>query len=363
VAGVLSLLALDRPVAGCAATKPKPEPLAPLTAKIAGGIAWNQRIEGVQFPLAVTVVKGQFVVAGNDGTVLALDAESGREVWRGSAGAKLSAGVGSDGRFAAVVTREASSSRSRPAARCGASRSASRVRPRRWSPANACSCSASTAACTPSTRRTARKLWSLQRPGDPLTLRKPACSRASRTPAGRAGPRWRARSAHGTCAGRSRSARRAAPTRSSAWPTWWAAGARRRRGLRALVPGGGRLRQRRARHAAWTKTVGGTDGVGGRRPVRLRRRRQRPHHRVEARNGDVAWTSEKLLYRGLARRCRGKTVVFGDAKARCTFCRATTASRCCACRPTAARSSRAGGVGHDDAGGDAQRRLFAFRPE
>jgi outer membrane protein assembly factor BamB len=67
---------------------------------------WNQRIEGVQFPLAVAVNGAVFAVAGNDGTVLALQADTGREVWRASVGAKLSAGVGSDGRFAAVVTRE-----------------------------------------------------------------------------------------------------------------------------------------------------------------------------------------------------------------------------------------------------------------
>src|SRR5207244_3612237 len=33
-------------------------------------------------------------------------AETGAEVWRGNAGAPLAAGVGSDGRYAAVVTRD-----------------------------------------------------------------------------------------------------------------------------------------------------------------------------------------------------------------------------------------------------------------
>jgi outer membrane assembly lipoprotein YfgL len=50
------------------------------------------------------VNQGVFTVAGSDGTVLALDAASGREVWRANAGTPLSAGVGSDGRFSAVVT-------------------------------------------------------------------------------------------------------------------------------------------------------------------------------------------------------------------------------------------------------------------
>ena len=94
-------------IAGCASSsKPRPQPLEPLVPKMGAGIAWSQRIEAVQFPLAVAVTQGLFTVAGNDGTVLSLDAESGREIWRANAGAKLSAGVGSDGRFAAVVTRD-----------------------------------------------------------------------------------------------------------------------------------------------------------------------------------------------------------------------------------------------------------------
>jgi len=100
--GVLAAMAL---VAGCAGyRKPAPQPLEALTPTLTATVAWNQRVEEIQFPLAVATPAGRFVVAGGDGTVLALDADSGREVWRGSAGSKLSAGVGSDGRFAAVVT-------------------------------------------------------------------------------------------------------------------------------------------------------------------------------------------------------------------------------------------------------------------
>src|SRR5487761_2401320 len=104
---LIAALAVALVVAGCASSsKPKPQPLEPLTPKIGGSLAWSQRFEGVKFPLEVAVTKGAFTVAGDDGTVLALDAQTGREIWRGNAGAKLSAGVGSDGRFAAVVTRE-----------------------------------------------------------------------------------------------------------------------------------------------------------------------------------------------------------------------------------------------------------------
>ncbi|MGL6112107.1 MAG: outer membrane protein assembly factor BamB, partial [Rubrivivax sp.] len=63
-------------------------------------------LDSVRFPLSVVSRDGNFIVASTDGTVLALEANSGRELWRTSAGAELSAGVGSDGRFSAVVTRD-----------------------------------------------------------------------------------------------------------------------------------------------------------------------------------------------------------------------------------------------------------------
>ena len=91
---------------GCAADRPKPTALEAVTAQIAGRQVWSARVDSVQFPLAVATPADAFVVAGTDGTVLSLDAQSGRELWRGSAGDRLSAGVGSDGRFAAVVTRD-----------------------------------------------------------------------------------------------------------------------------------------------------------------------------------------------------------------------------------------------------------------
>lgn len=99
VAGLVVLLV------ACASERPKPTPLEPVEARIAGRQVWRARVDSVQFPLAMVARDGQFVVAGTDGTVLALDAADGSERWRGNVGTRLSAGVGSDGRFAAVVTR------------------------------------------------------------------------------------------------------------------------------------------------------------------------------------------------------------------------------------------------------------------
>ena len=100
-------LLLAASLLGCASSeKPKPTPLESFTPQLAGRMVWSGRIEGAQFPLAVAVSPGVFTVAADDGTVLALEADNGRELWRSRAGGKLAAGVGSDGRFASVVTRD-----------------------------------------------------------------------------------------------------------------------------------------------------------------------------------------------------------------------------------------------------------------
>jgi len=100
LASLAALLALM----ACSSDRPKPTPLASLVPKIAGKQIWQARVDSVRMPLAMPVRNGAVVVAGADGTVMALDLQTGREQWRAQAGAKLSAGVGSDGRFAAVVT-------------------------------------------------------------------------------------------------------------------------------------------------------------------------------------------------------------------------------------------------------------------
>ena len=91
-------------LAGCGADKPKPTALEAVTPKMGAHQVWSAKIGAVDFPLTVVARAGQFVVAAGDGTVLALQASDGREIWRGNVGGAISAGVGSDGRFAAVVT-------------------------------------------------------------------------------------------------------------------------------------------------------------------------------------------------------------------------------------------------------------------
>jgi outer membrane protein assembly factor BamB len=85
---------------------PKPAALETLSEATSARVLWNSKQDSLQFPLAITVAGDQFVVAGSDGVVQALQVGDGAVRWRGEAGAKLNAGVGSDGRFAAVITRD-----------------------------------------------------------------------------------------------------------------------------------------------------------------------------------------------------------------------------------------------------------------
>jgi outer membrane protein assembly factor BamB len=92
-------------VFGSSSEKPQPAELQPNPNLIGVRQAWTARIGTVDFPLGVAVTGGTVTVAATDGTVAALDAASGRELWRASAGAPLAAGVGSDGTTSAVMTR------------------------------------------------------------------------------------------------------------------------------------------------------------------------------------------------------------------------------------------------------------------
>lgn len=87
------------------AEKPKPAELPPNAALIAVRPAWTARVGEVNLPLTVNVSGNTVTVASSDGTVAAIDAASGRDVWRTNIKAPLAAGVGSDGKLAAVVTR------------------------------------------------------------------------------------------------------------------------------------------------------------------------------------------------------------------------------------------------------------------
>ena len=93
---------------GCAffdgSNKPKPTELQPVNGFVSAKQAWVSRIGSVNFALDIANVGGVLHLAGSDGAVAAIDSRTGADVWRTNVGSRLSAGVGSDGKVAAVVT-------------------------------------------------------------------------------------------------------------------------------------------------------------------------------------------------------------------------------------------------------------------
>jgi outer membrane protein assembly factor BamB len=102
LAGVVSLC-----LVACSSSPdaPKPAELGPNAALLGVRLAWTSKIGEVNFPLDVKVNGNTVTVAGSDGTVAVIDSRTGGDVWRTSVGAALVAGAGSDGRVAAVVTK------------------------------------------------------------------------------------------------------------------------------------------------------------------------------------------------------------------------------------------------------------------
>ena len=86
-------------------SKPKPTELLAINAVVPARQAWVSRIGAVNFALDAKVVGATLMVAASDGTVVALDAKSGADIWRVNVGGPVAAGVGSDGAVAAVVTQ------------------------------------------------------------------------------------------------------------------------------------------------------------------------------------------------------------------------------------------------------------------
>jgi outer membrane assembly lipoprotein YfgL len=317
VAAAVAMMAAALGACSSTADKPKPKALDPITPQMAERLVWSQKVSGVEFPLAVAVSPGVFTVAGDDGTVLALEADTGRELWRGSAGGKLTAGVGSDGRFAAVVTRDGEL----------VTLEAGRVLWRK--PLGLRVTSAPLVAgervfvlgidrsVHAFDAQDGSKLWSAQRPGDPLTLSQAGVVAAFKdTLLVGQGPRL-------------------AGLDPSNGNVRWEVPVGSPRGtneierladlvapigrvgdlvcVRSFQAGVGCVNGERGT-LAWSKVVGGTDGVAADDELVVGADATDRITAWKTASGDVAWTSEKLLYHGLgAPLASPKAVVFGDA--------------------------------------------------
>ncbi len=92
---------------GCSSTptRPVPTPLSALTPAFTARQAWRLDVGAVALPLQLWSSGDRVAVASSQGVVSVIDAGAGQEQWRVSVGSPLAAGVGSDGQYFAVVTR------------------------------------------------------------------------------------------------------------------------------------------------------------------------------------------------------------------------------------------------------------------
>jgi outer membrane protein assembly factor BamB len=175
VCGILALAGcsvLDSlPFFGRGSEKPKPAELPPNAALITVRPAWTARLGQVSLPLTVAVNGTTVTLASSDGTVAAIDAATGRDLWRTSVKAPIAAGVGSDGKMAAVVTRT-----NEVVALSGATESwRQNLSAVSYTPPFVAGgrvfVLTADRAVTAFDGQTGRKLWTQQRPGEPLVLR------------------------------------------------------------------------------------------------------------------------------------------------------------------------------------------------
>ncbi|MEW6705611.1 MAG: outer membrane protein assembly factor BamB [Pseudomonadota bacterium] len=298
--------------------KPKPAELENLTPKISGQQVWSAKLGSVDFPMAVAVHGGTFVAASTDGTVLAFSAEDGRELWRGNAGERLSAGVGSDGRFAAVVTRnnelvllEAGSEKWRQAL-------SSRVATPPLVAGERVFVMGVDRAVHAFDALDGKRIWSLQRPGDALTLAQPGVlAPFKNTLLAGQGPRlagvdsvngsvrWEV--AMATPRGTNEVERLA----DLVGPAVRAGDVVCARAFQAAVACANAERGT----LLWSKNIGGVNSVGGDADFVFAADASDRVTAWRVGSGDVAWNHERFLNRGLSGPVSvGKTVVFGDSE-------------------------------------------------
>jgi outer membrane protein assembly factor BamB len=172
------LIALSLVLPGCSVmsyfsspTKPQPSALQAVSGEVVAKQAWVARIGAVNFPLDALVVGSTVFVAGSDGSVAEIDARSGVDVWRTSAGSPIAAGVGSDGKTAAVATLANDVVAFSDGREVWRQKMNAQVYTSPFVAGGRVFVLAADRSITAFDGQTGRKLWSQQRPNEPLVLK------------------------------------------------------------------------------------------------------------------------------------------------------------------------------------------------
>ena len=166
----ISLVAL---LAGCfgGVKKPQPTELQPVSALVSARQSWNSRIGVVSFPLDVSVSSNSVALASDDGTVALLDAQTGRDIWRMSLNTPIAAGVGSDGKVLAVVTKANEVVAMQGGRELWRQKLAAQAFTSPFVAGERVFVLAADRSVNAFDGQTGRKLWTQQRPSEPLVLR------------------------------------------------------------------------------------------------------------------------------------------------------------------------------------------------
>ena len=167
--GMLSGCALMSSFTGPA--KPQPAALQAVSGDVVARQAWVSRIGVVNFPLDAVVAGSSVFVAAGDGVVAAIDARTGVDVWRTSAGAPIAAGVGSDGKTAVVVTQTNQVVAFADGREIWRQKISAQVYTAPFVAGGRVFVLAADRSVTAFDGQTGRRLWSQQRPSEPLVLK------------------------------------------------------------------------------------------------------------------------------------------------------------------------------------------------
>jgi outer membrane protein assembly factor BamB len=155
------------------ANQPKPAELKPFVVVVAVKQAWTAQIGEQAFPLTVSASGNTVLLAAGNGVVAALDAGTGRDLWRLNTGAALAAGVGGDARLAAVVTQGNELLALSEGREIWRQKLAAQAFTAPFVAGGRVFVLAADRSVNAFDGATGRKLWTQQRPGEPLVLRQP----------------------------------------------------------------------------------------------------------------------------------------------------------------------------------------------
>jgi outer membrane assembly lipoprotein YfgL len=259
---------------------------------------------------------GTVTVAASDGTVTSIEAASGRALWRTNIGARITAGVGSDGTRSAVVTDAGDLVLLEGGDVKWKQPLATRVATAPLVAGGRVFVLGVDRAVQAFDGQDGTRLWRVARPGDPLTLAQAGVITAVRdTLVVGQGPRLAGIDPAGTAlrweavVGSPRGANEIERLADLVGPALRVGDTVCARSFQAAVgcvdTGTGR--------AVWTKAVGGTSAVAGDAELVFGGDGSDRLTAWKTANGDVAWTSEELMHRGLgAPAALAGSVVFGD---------------------------------------------------